>query len=324
MRTVIASFILAFCMTTLVGAVQANEAGKEISTNLRARIERSPRLPFRGVIFAAQPPKAGWESGAVSGVATAEKDMIYEIQRGDAADPILVLNSKGKVLYSWGKGDYSIPHSIRIDPHGDIWTVDAGSSRIIKYSPRGKKLMTISVGGQPNNGNAFNGTTDLAFGPKGHIYIADGYGNARVLEYAADGTKVRQWGKSGVGPGEFDLPHSIEIGDDGIIYVADRENFRIEKFDLDGHYLGEISNVGRIYSLKLVNHILWASTGPTDQPAGAAGGWIIKLDARTGRIIGHLDVSQERSGHSIAVTPSGEPIITSGNELLWFMAKTNH
>jgi hypothetical protein len=71
--------------------------------------------------------------------------------------------------------------------------------------------MTISVGGQPNNGSAFNGTTDLAFGPKGHIYIADGYGNARVLEYAADGTKVRQWGKSGVGPGDFDLPHSIEI-----------------------------------------------------------------------------------------------------------------
>jgi hypothetical protein len=78
MRTVIASFILAFCMTTLVGARQANEAAKEISTNLRARIERSPRLPFRGVIFTAQPPKAGWESGAVSGVATAGKDMIMK------------------------------------------------------------------------------------------------------------------------------------------------------------------------------------------------------------------------------------------------------
>ena len=56
---------------------------------------------------------------------------------------------RGKLLRSWGKGDSKIPHSIRIDPAGNVWTVDAGSSIVVKYSPLGKKLMTIPVGEQP-------------------------------------------------------------------------------------------------------------------------------------------------------------------------------
>jgi sugar lactone lactonase YvrE len=131
-----------------------------------------------------------------------------------------------------GKGDFEIPHSIRIDHIGNVWTVDAGSSTVIEFSPLGKKLMTITVGEQPNNGSPFDGTTDVAFGPDGHIFITDGYGNARVLEYTAKGERVRVWGKPGSAPGEFNLPHSIQITADGIIYVADRENGRIEKFDL--------------------------------------------------------------------------------------------
>jgi sugar lactone lactonase YvrE len=295
-------------------------AQEKAEANLRGRIEASPKLPFNGVHFAAQPPSIGWESGAVSWVAVDGRGSIYEIQRGDKADPVLVLDRVGKVVRSWGKGDYKIPHSIRIDPAGNVWTVDAASSTVIKYSPLGEKLMTITVGEQPDNGSQFNGTTDIAFGPNGRLFITDGYGNARVLEYSPDGKRVKQWGKPGTGPGEFRLPHAIQIDEKGTIYVADRENGRIEKFDLDGNFLGEIPHLGRIYSLKLVGGVLWAGMGPFNQPPGSPG-WVVKLDRRTGKILGHLDVPEARSGHSIERMPSGEPLITSGNELLWFKAK---
>jgi DNA-binding beta-propeller fold protein YncE len=296
------------------------EAQEKAAADLRARIEGSPKLPFNSVHFTAKPPAIGWESGAVSWVAVDRKGRIYEIQRGDKADAVLMLDGEGKVLRSWGKGDFNIPHSIRIDPAGDVWTVDAGSSTVIKYSPLGEKLMTITVGERPDNGSPFNGTTDIAFGPNGRLYITDGYGNARVLEYTPDGKRVKQWGKPGTGPGEFSLPHAIQIDEKGTVYVADRENGRIEKFDLDGNFLGEIPHLGRIYSLKLAGGVLWGGTQPFNRPPGSAG-WVVKLDCETGKMLGHLDVPEPRGLHSVEQMPSGEPIITLGSELLWFKAK---
>ncbi len=287
------------------------------TVELRARIDASPMLPFQGAHLAARPPASGPAYGVVSGVAVDGKGNIYEIQRGDNTDPIVVLDRDGKVLRSWGKGDYKIPHSIRVDPRGDVWTVDAASSTVIKYSPLGKKLMTIAVGEQPDNGSPFHGTTDVAFAPNGRIFITDGYGNARVLEYTADGKRVKQWGKPGTRPGEFNLPHAIAIDHQGIIYVADRENGRIQKFDLNGNFLGEIDHLGRTYSIKVANGALWASMGPFNRPPGAPG-WVVKLDPRSGKILGRLDMPQERGGHCIELTPSGEPLITMVNDLLWF------
>lgn len=294
-------------------------ADEEAATELRTRIEASPRLPFHGEHFAAKPPTSGWRSGAVSWVAVDRSGLLYEIQRGDKADPILVLNPQGKILRSWGKGDFTLPHSIRLDQTGNVWTVDAGSSTVIEYSPLGKKLLTIAVGEQPENGSPFHGATDIAFAHHGRTFITDGYGNARVLEYNAAGRRVKQWGKPGMGPGEFNLPHAIQIDRQGTIYIADRENGRIEKFDLEGNYLGKIPHLGRIYCLKLDGEFLWAGTGPPNQPPGSPG-WIVKLDRKTGRILGHLDIPEARGGHAIELTPSGEPIVTLGDGLLWFKA----
>jgi hypothetical protein len=310
-----------FVCAALIGqaSAQLNERAQS-DADLRARVEASPKLAFHCVHFAAKATTTGWESGGVSWVAVDKKGTIYEIQRGDKAGPVLVLDHQGNVLRSWGKGEYKIPHSIRVDRAGNVWTVDAASSTVIKYSPRGKKLMTITVGGQPDNGSPFDGATDIAFGPNGHLFITDGYGNARVLEYSASGQKLKEWGKHGDGPGEFNLPHSIQIDEKETIYVADRENGRIEKFDLDGKFRGEIDHLGRIYSLKLASGVLWAGMEPFNQDPGSGSGWVVKLDRNTGEMLGHLDVPEARSGHSIELMPSGEPIITSGNELLWFKA----
>jgi DNA-binding beta-propeller fold protein YncE len=291
------------------------------AADLKARIEASPTLPFTGTPFAAKPPSGGWESGMVSWLALDDaKGLIYELQRGDKADPVLVLDRDGRVLRSWGKGSYKIPHSIRVDPAGNVWTVDAGASIVIKYSPVGEKLMTISVGEQPETRSAFNGTTDIAFGPGGRLFIADGYGNARVLEYSSDGKRVRAWGTPGSGPGQFKLPHSIQIDEKGVVYVADRENGRIQKFDLDGKYLGEIPGLGRTYSLKLAGNVLWAGMQQLNEPTGAPG-WVVKLDRNTGKMLGHLDVADKGGLHSMEQTASGEPITVLANQLMWFHAK---
>jgi hypothetical protein len=320
LRIVVCLVSLAF-FTQVPGQLNAldRKAQEKGAPDLRSRIEASPKLPFNGAHFAAKPPALGWESGAVSWVAVDGGGLIYELQRGDKADPVLVLDRAGKVLRSWGKGNYKIPHSIRIDPAGNVWTVDAASSIVIKYSALGEKLMTVTVGEQPENGSSFNGTTDVAFGPNGRIFITDGYGNARVLEYTPDGKRVKQWGKSGTGPGEFRLPHAIQIDEKGTVYVADRENGRVEKFDLDGNFLGEIPHLGRVYSLKLVGEVLWAGMSPLNQPPGSPG-WVVKLDRASGKILGHLDVPEARGGHSVEQMPSGEPLTTLGNELIWFKA----
>jgi streptogramin lyase len=298
----------------------AQDAGQTAAADLRARIEASPTLPFEAVHFAARALGPGWESGMVSWIAIDPKGPIYELQRGDKANPVLVLDRDGKILRSWGKGNYTIPHSIRIDPAGNVWTVDAAASTVIKYSPAGEKLMTITVGEQPRTRNAFNGTTDIAFGPSGRLFITDGYGNARVLEYTADGRRVKEWGRPGTGPGEFHLPHALQIDEEGTIYVADRENGRIEKFDLDGKFLGEIPHLGRTYSLKLAGNALWAGMQPLNEPTGSPG-WLVKFDRKTGRILGHIEVTEKGGLHSVELTPSGEPVINLNNELLWFRAK---
>jgi sugar lactone lactonase YvrE len=298
-------------------ATELEDASQSSTSDLASRIEASPILPFHGEHFAAEAPRAGWESGSISSVAIGADGLIYELQRGDKSDPIIVLNAGGKVLRSWGKGNYKIPHTIRLDLRGNVWTVDASLSTVIKYSPRGKKLMTITVGEQPQSNNPFDGTTDIAFAQNGHLFITDGYGNARVLEYTADGKRLQQWGRPGNGRREFHLPHSIQIAADGMIYIADRENGRIEKFDLNGNYLGQFANLGRIYSLKIVGDVLWAAMQRLDQPTGSAG-WIVKMDRDSGRILGHLGVAEPSGLHSIEISSSGEPVITLGNQLMWF------
>ena len=181
--------------------------------------------------------------------------------------------------------------------------------------------MQIDVGGQPTNSRSpFVGTTDVAFGPNGRIFICDGYGNARILEYTSDGKRVREWGSAGTGPGQFHLPHSIVIDEDNIIYVADREGGRIERFDLDGKFLGEFPNLGRTYSLKLSGGALWAGMAPLNESTGAPG-WIVKMDRKTGKILGYVEVTEKGGLHSVEVSATGEPITNLANHAEWFKAK---
>jgi|HubBroStandDraft_6_1064221.scaffolds.fasta_scaffold00054_39 streptogramin lyase len=315
--------VLLLCLPVLAQNSDSpnQEARTQAAASLRALIEAAPKLPFSASELIVQPPKADWETGMVSWIALDGKGTLYLLQRGEKADPVLVVDREGHLLRSWGKGMYKVPHSLRIDPQGNVWTVDASSSVVLKYSPLGEKLMEIDVGEQPENSpNAFKGTTDIAFGPNGRLFITDGYGNSRIVEYTAEGKRIREWGSAGTGTGQFHLPHSIVIDEDGIIYVADRENGRIQRFDLEGKYIGEFANLGRTYSLKLSGGALWAGMQPLNEPTGAPG-WLVKLDRKTGKILGYVEVSDRGGLHSVEVSATGEPITSLGNHVEWFKAR---
>jgi hypothetical protein len=293
------------------------EAKAKAGAETRRVIHDAPKLPLTETELAISGAPPGFEMGMVSWLASDGKGTIYLLQRGDAGDPVIAVDLHGRILRSWGKGLFKLPHAIRIDPSGNIWTVDANSSMIYKFTPAGQKLLEISVGGQPPESRSpFVGTTDIAFGPNGRIFVADGYGNARILEYASDGRRVREWGTPGIGPGEFRLPHSIVVDRDNVIFVADRENGRIERFTLDGKYLGEW-NIGKTYSLKLVGDALWAGMHPVDEPT-ASPGWLVKLDRKTGAVLGYVGVPEKSGLHSVDATPAGEPMTVVANRVMWF------
>jgi len=285
---------------------------------LRTVVEKAPKAALERTQIKIQAPAAGWEIGYPSAVTMDAAGDIYVLQRGEKADPVLVLNRDGKILRSWGKGMYKIPHSIRIDPQGNIWTVDSGSSMILKFSRRGEKLMEISVGEQPVGRGATNGTSDIAFGPNGRIFISDGYGNARVLEYTQKGERVRQWGTAGTGPGQFRQPHGITVDDQGVVYVADRNNARLQRFDLDGKYLGEWNDLGKVTTVTFRDGALWIGTQFQNEP-NEADGWHMKIDRKTGKILGYT--VSGRSHHILNINKNGELLAGARPDIAWWFHK---
>lgn len=287
---------------------------------LRRRIEAAPpKLPLNQTGFNIVLPK-GEALGMVSWAARDRRTGItWLLQRGDQAAPVLAVDGIGHVVHAFGRGLYRTPHSIRLDPDGDVWTVDAGSSRIIKFAPGGQELLHFDVSSPGLPDKPFTGPTDIAFA-KGRVFITDGYANARVLEYTLDGRKVREWGTAGAGPGQFHLPHSIVADEDGTLYVADRENGRIEVFDLEGRFLRQIKLSGRVYAVQAGDGgVLWASVSPADQDPGASG-WIVRLERRTGRITGYVAVTGAPGLHCVELADDVEPMTDIGSSLVIFRA----
>jgi hypothetical protein len=297
--------LIAFA-TTL--PAQPPPATGQEAMELRERAAAAPKLPLALGELVIQPRGASWKLDFSSSVAAGPNGVIYVLQRSEQADPVIAVDARGRVLRSWGKGMFEIPHSIRVDPQGNLWTVDAASSVVYKFTPQGRKLLEIRVGGQPaNHRSAFKGTTDIAFGPNGRLYISDGYANARILEYTAGGRRVREWGRHGTGPGEFHLPHGLTISPSGVLYVADRENGRIQKFDLDGKYLGEWNGYGKTFCItwrpdRGREGAIWIGTQPRNLPNGSPG-WLMKLDPLNGNLLGAVE---SNGHHSVDATPDGE------------------
>lgn len=299
-------------LLVLFAPIQAQQqSGPRAERNtaiLLDRVASAEPLGLTRTTLKLTPPAEEWAIEMPTSVAVAPDGVFYVLQRGDAAEPVVAFDRSGRILRSWGAGLYTIPHSIRVDPDGNVWTVDAGSSQIYKFSPSGEQLLHIDVGEMPDKKSRFRGTADIAFAPDGRLLIADGYGNARILEYSADGKRLGEFGAPGDGPGEFNLPHAVAVDERGVIYVGDRENGRIQRFTREGQYIDHWDGLGKTYCLQLEGGALWLASHPVDQPNGAPG-WIFRLNRETGDAMG---VIASTGTHSLALTPRGEPV--TGNQ----------
>jgi DNA-binding beta-propeller fold protein YncE len=181
----------------------------------------------------------GTTLGPCSGVAIDSRGNVFVIQR--KSPPILCFDSPGKFLRSWGtslvgrEGDMTGAHGIRVDRDDFVWITDRERHLVRKFDASGQLLLTLGTENSPGTGpNQFNKPADVGFGPAGEIYVADGYGNSRVVKFDRDGKFLKTWGEKGTGPAQFDLPHSVAVGPDGRVYVCDRYNWRIQIFDSSG------------------------------------------------------------------------------------------
>jgi DNA-binding beta-propeller fold protein YncE len=193
----------------------------------------------------------GWGMNAASGlpdvtdVAVDSADNVYLFCRGD--EPVRVFDRGGRMLRSFGQGLFVRPHGLHAGPDDTLYCIDEGSHSVLMLTPHGDVLGRIG-GPDPApfmSGQPFNRCTNVAIGPGDDIYVADGYGNARVHRYSRSGELLMSWGEPGVAPGQFNIVHGICCDRAGHIYIADRENHRIQIFDADGVWLDQWHNLHR-------------------------------------------------------------------------------
>jgi hypothetical protein len=224
-----------------------------------------PNLYRDGVDFGQLP--AGRKYGSSASVTTAPDGTIWVIDRcgtgaigGSACDgaganvnPIFQFDTSGKLLKNIGAGLFVAPHKLTVDAEGDLWIADNGGNQVFKLTPEGKVLMTLGKRGPGGTGaDHFDGPTEVAVAANGDFFVSDGHDgggtvnhNARILEFDRNGRFLKTWGRKGMGPGDFDVPHSIALDSRGRLFVADRQNSRIQIFDADGNFIAQWLQFGR-------------------------------------------------------------------------------
>lgn len=189
----------------------------------------------------------GWRWGQVGGVAVDSHDRVHVFTRSD--HPLMVFDREGKFLYSWGEDIFKDAHGINITADDSIYLVDRSPQVAMKFTHDGELLFTMGNRDKPSDtgytdenrtvlraGEPFHHPTDASLAPNGEIYISDGYRNCRVHKFSSEGELLFSWGEPGNGPGQFRLVHSVWVHK-GRVYVADRQNDRLQVFTPDGVHL---------------------------------------------------------------------------------------
>jgi sugar lactone lactonase YvrE len=263
-------------------------------------------------------------------------------------DSVFEFAASGKVMRSFGAGIIVYPHGIHVDREGNVWVVDGQSNmnagrgrgrgrnnapaadtpapppavpmgmQVVKFSPDGKVLLRLGTAGIAGTDEShFNQPSDVVTAPNGDIFVADGHGNesnARIVKFRKDGTFVKAWGHKGSGPGEFDTPHGITIDSRGRLFVADRENSRIQIFDQDGTFLDQWKQFGRPSGLYIDKRdILYAADSESNTPRNhnefARG--IHVGNARTGVVTAFLPDPLGNQDEGALVVTSGAEGVTA-------------
>ncbi len=260
---------------------------------------------------------SGETFGMVSAVATDSQDRVYAFQRKDP--PVLVFDEDGSRVASWGNGAFLFAHGIHISDD-IVYLTDRNSSVCLLYTLDGKPIQMLGRHGVhsdtgceipgelvPRAAGPFNYPSEMVPSPSGDLYVSDGYRNARVHRFTNDGALIASWGQPGKdSPGQFHLPHSLLVSQNRVL-VCDRENHRIQVFDLSGDYLEMWTDIQRPMDISVdKNGVLYVSEGMVDGSSAR----VSVLDS-TGKVLSRFDC--RGPGHGSWVDSHGDIFVGLGN-----------
>jgi len=271
--------------------------------------ETAPVLQYAPAPHAVSLPE-GTTMGATAAVAFDATGNLLVLARG--TQPFFEFDANGNYLRSFGE-PFTRAHGLRIDRDGNIWATDVGAHTVMKFDSTGKLLMTIGAKGEAGTwdeaagSRKLNQPNDIAIAANGDVFIAQGHtpgarGDARVLKFDRTGKFLTQWGGKGKGPGQFDVAHGIAIDAQGLVWVMDRENQRIEVFDQGGTFVREMKYMGLPCSVDIGREHVFMVNGFAGQ--------LVQMDL-SGKVLAALGKPGTGPGefgeaHFLAVSPKGE------------------
>ncbi|HET9362303.1 MAG TPA: peptidyl-alpha-hydroxyglycine alpha-amidating lyase family protein [Vicinamibacterales bacterium] len=272
--------------------------------------EAAPELDY---VLAPTPVAlpAGVTMGATASVAFDARGHLYVLTRGATA--FFEFDQNGAFVRSFGDKMFTRSHGLRIDGDGNLWATDVGAHVVVKLNPKGEVLLTLGTRGEAGEWNEAAGSkklnqpNDVAIATNGDVFVVQGHtpgpnGDARVLKFDKSGRFVKSWGGKGSGPGQFQVAHGIDIDAKGLLWVADRENQRVQVFDAEGTFVREIKYKGLPCSLDIGRQYIYMVNGFAGQ--------VLRMDLN-GKVLAALGKPGKGPGefgeaHMIAVSPKDE------------------
>ena len=266
------------------------------------------------------------------------------------APSVLKFDSSGKLVKSFGAGMLIFPHGIHVDRDGNIWVTDgqdnapvpqrgAGGggggrgrgeapagpigprpgatigNQVFKFSPEGKVLLTLGKAGGAAAPDYFYQPNDVVTAPNGDIFVAEGHGagNNRILKFDKNGKFIKEWGKLGSGPGEFDQPHALAFDGQGRLFVGDRNNNRVQVFDQDGKYITEYKQFSRPSGIFIKGDTLYVADSESESVSQNHNGWHRGIrwgSIKDGKIQGFIPdpEARTRAGDNFTGTSAAEGV----------------
>jgi len=272
--------------------------------------QQAPVLDYAAVADAIVLP-SDVPKGAYAAVAFDARGHLYALNRGPK--PLMEFDANGAFIRAFGDGLFVRSHGLRIDREGNLWATDVGGHVVMKLNSQGQVLLTLGTKGQAGRWDEaagvrlLNQPNDVAIAANGDVFVAEGHtpgamGDPRVLKFDKKGKFLTSWGGKGQEPGKFEVAHGIAIDAKGLLWVADRENQRIQVFDQDGTFVRQMKYAGLPCSFAIGRDAVFMVNGFAGQ--------VLKLDldgevmAATGKPGAGLGEFGE--AHFIAVSPKGE------------------
>jgi len=350
MKRVSPSFlVLVLCVLTTAVVVrgQAGPGNPEAQARQKVQLEleaATPKLQITEEVLPLTVP--GHTIGETEGVSRNSKGHLFVYSRtgtsgssrGGTAAELFEFDENLKFVKLWGPGNYaaSFAHAVRVDKYDNVWMVDEGSNMIVKFDANAMVKMVLGRKPEaidylekylergeedtervpPAGVGTFNRQTDLAWDAQDNIFVADGYNNSRVVKLGKDGSWIKTVGTRGAGANQFNTVHGIAVdAQHGLVYVADRGNFRIQVYDTDLNFKQTITGVGAPWTVQVTAKYIYSGDG---------NGKLYQLDKNTGKLLGWAQTSLGRGQtgcliHSIHA--QSDNVLYKGSCTLWDVEK---